>query len=275
MKSQSWSPSGEFPPPDGPLSSPRLRRSTREAADKSARAESRHARRTPIFAQSPYNVNPGSKLGSAADHGRAVHHRHGRVHVRRHGPRGDRPQGRHAHQTATTPATPGCASAAASSREGSPTATNRRSSPISLLPVWVEFEPRVITWSSRLMRLRRRLGEPCPGERGRVRHVGVVVPLRRAVQAAAQRRVARLKLLLDVGRLAAAPAAPPQPRPRRPRLEYFGRRRRDRAYGREPGPPVLGRRRRCRAELARRDYPRMPPHALLHESMRGKVVAAY
>ena len=50
-------------PPDGPLSSPRLRRSTREAADKSARAESRHARRTPIFAQSPYNVNPGSKLG--------------------------------------------------------------------------------------------------------------------------------------------------------------------------------------------------------------------
>ena len=38
-------------PPDGPLSSPRLRRSTREAADKSARAESRHARRTPIFAQ--------------------------------------------------------------------------------------------------------------------------------------------------------------------------------------------------------------------------------
>ena len=52
------------------------------------------------------------------------------------------------------------------------------------------------------------------GERGRVRHVAVVVPLRRAIQSAAQRRVARLQLLLDVGRLAAAAAAPPQPRAR-------------------------------------------------------------
>ena len=71
--------------------------------------------------------------------GHPVHHRHGRLRVRRHGPHGDRPQGRHRRvPRARLPGQP--------RRLLRPRVRGRlpqacRSSPISLLPVWVESSP--------------------------------------------------------------------------------------------------------------------------------------